>query len=320
MGRSLPGFITFLLVIGAAALAGCGVWQPSPDALGIGVGVAGLGLLKQLTPFNNVAATALATLDVLGNVGGKVINRIILQLGGTALTKAMLTTIQLKASDGDRGGKLIFDSTGSRTDSRQQYRGIAANAAFLTVDFSEIRSKTIKGQKLGSIDTRLLKTLSMEVQITGATAPTLVAHAEYDEAADYDALYEAVERQLIGKCLQQTYNFAAAGTFPVKLGYGQTGGSLIKRIHFHGATVTGAEVRKNGFIVHQSTSALVTFLENEYARTPQANIYTVDFIVDGNQSNALNAADAQTMEYYVTVSGAGNVTVELELLDPLGNN
>jgi hypothetical protein len=276
--------------------------------------------LKKLTPFDNVVATGVATLDVLTNIGGKVLNRIILTLGGGALTKAMLTAIQLRASDADKGGKLILDSTGGRTDSRMQYRGIAANAAFLTLDFNEIRSKSVKGQKLGSIDTRLLRTLSLEVTITGATTPSLTAHAEFEEAGDYEKLYDAVERSLLGKCLSQTYNFAAAGTFPVKLPYGHVGGSLIKRIFYHGATVTAAEVRKNGLVVFEALAALNNFVQGEYARTPQANIFAVDFIVDGNQSYALNAAEAQSMEYYVTVSGAGNVIVEMELLDPLANN
>lgn len=276
--------------------------------------------LKQLTPFNNVVATGKATLDVLENIAGKVINRIVLTLGGTALTKAMLTTIQIKASDVDKGGKLIFDSTGSRTDSRMQYRGIAANAAFLTLDFTEIRSKTVKGQKLGAIDTRLLKTLALEIQITGATAPTLTAHADFDEAADADKLYDPNERALIGKVLAQTYSFAAAGTFPVKLPYGLVGGSLIKRVFYHGATVTAAEVRKNGLVIFQAADPLNDFIQGEFGRTPQANIFAIDFIIDGNQSYALNAAEAQSMEWYVTVSGAGNVDLEMELLDPLGNN
>lgn len=275
---------------------------------------------KPLTPFNNVGATALATMDVLTNVAGKFINRIVLVLGGTAFTKAMLTTIRIKASDSDKGGKLIFDSTGPNVDARMQYRGIAANAAFLTLDFTEIRSKTVKGQKLGSIDTRLLKFLSLEAQITGATAPTFAAHVDFDEPEDHDSLYDKIERALIGKVLQQTYNFAAAGTFPFKLPYGQVGGSLIKRIFLSGATVTGAEVRKNGFPVHVGTSALINYVEGEYTRVPQANSYMIDFIPDGNQSYALDAASAQSMEYYITVNGAGNVVIEMELLDPLANN
>jgi hypothetical protein len=277
---------------------------------------------KQLVPFDgNISGGAgTATLDVLTNIGGKVVNRIILTLGGGALTKAMLTSVKMRASDTDKGGKLVFDSTGARTDSRQQYRGIAAAAAFLTIDLNEIRSKTVKGQKLGSYDTRLLRTLQLEVVVAGATAPTLVAHAAFDEAEDYDKLYEPAERALMAKVLSQEYAFSAAGTFPIKIPYGLVGGSLIKRIFYHGAIVTAAEVRKDGLVIFQAADALNDYVQGEFSRTSQANIFCVDFIVDGNQSYALNAAMAKSMEFYVTVSGAGSVALEMELLDPLGNN
>ncbi len=277
-------------------------------------------MLKKLVPFSPIPASGDATLDVLTNIGGKIINRIILTLTGGAFTKAMLSSIKFRASDSEKGGKLIFESTGARNDARMQHRGIAAAAGFLSLDFTEIRSKTIKGQKLGSIDTRNLRTLALEVSILGATTPALVAHADFDEPADYDAMYTAPERSLIAKVLSQNYDFAAAGTFPVKLPYGQVGGSLIKRLFFHGATVTAAEVRKNGQVQFEAADGLNDFHQTEYGRVPQAAMFCVDFIVDGNQSGALNAAAAGSMEYYVTVSGAGNVGVEMELLDPLGNN
>lgn len=278
-------------------------------------------MLKNLLPFTPQAQNSMTTLDVLGNVGGKVINRLILNIGGAANVKSNMTIIQLFASDSDKGGKIILNTTGANADARQQYRGVTANAAFLTLDFNEIRAKTIKGQKLGALDTRLLKTLQLQITFGAASAaPTVTGQAEYDEGADYDKLYDPVERALMAKVLSQTFNPGGAGTFGIKLPFGQVGGSLIKRIHYFGATVTGAEVRKNGFVVHQSVAAQNQFLQNEYGRTPQANVYTVDFIMDGNQSYALNAADAQSMEYYVTTSGAGNITAELELLDPLGNN
>lgn len=264
-------------------------------------------------PFNNVAPGSRATVD-FKNLIGFGIDRIILELGG--LTKAQIDAIQIKA-----GAKVIVDSTGARMDSRMQYRGITANAGFLTIDFSEIRSKTIKGQKLGIIDTTMIPQLTGEFQIDGAAVnPTLAAHAECSYLSEIAALYDKNERALIGKVLNQTYNFAGAGTFPVPLPYGRLGGSLIKRIHFFGATVTGAQIKKNGIVIHDSTQAVLDYVQTEYQRVPQANIYTVDFIEDGNQSNVLNAANAQTMEYYITTNGAGNVTAEVELLDPLANN
>lgn len=270
-------------------------------------------MFKRCLPVTNVLAAGVATID-FSNLFGYSIDRIILQLGGT-FTKAMITALQVRANT-----KLILDSTGARTDARMAYRGITANAAFLSLDFTELRSKTIIGQKLGSIDTRLCERLTAELTIAGATSPTLVAWAEVGSLVEFDKLYGPAERALVGKCLSQTYNFAAAGTFPVQIPYGRQGGSLIKRIHLHGSTVTAVEVKKDGITYHESVDAVNDFVQTENLRAPQANIYTIDFIVDGNQSNVLNAANAQTMEYYAVVSGAGNVTVEVEMLDPLSNN
>jgi len=262
----------------------------------------------RLNPFLNVVATGMATID-LSSIFGYTLQRIVLQLGGT-FTKAMITGARIKANS-----KTIFDDTGSRTDSRMQYRGIAANAAFLTLDFTEIRSKTIVGQMLGAVDTTAgITSLIGEIDIAGATSPTLTGWAEVTGPQT------GPERFLIGKVLNVTQNFAAAGEFPFNLPYGRLAGTLIKRIHYFGSTVTGARVKKNGIEVHNSVDAVNDFIQGEYQRTPQTNVYTVDFISDGNQSNVLNAADAQSMEYYITVSGAGNVTAVAELLDPLANN
>lgn len=268
-------------------------------------------IYRKLYPFQNVVATGMATVN-LSNLLGFTINRIVLQLGGTALTKAMLTGIRIKAN-----AKTIFDDTGSRTDSRMQYRGITANAAFLTIDFSEIRSKTIAGQLLGALDTTLgIESLTMEVDITGATAPTLAGFAELSEPqVGLDT------RGLIAKVLNITQNFGAAGTFPYQLDFGKKTSTIAKRIHFFGATVTSVEVKKAGISIFENLADAVNdFIQGEYQRTPQANVYHVDFVPDGNQSNALPLSPDKPMEYLVTVSGAGNVTAVAELLDPLGNN
>lgn len=267
-------------------------------------------MLLKCLPFSNVVANGLATID-FRNLIGFTVDRIVLQLGGTALTKAMLSSIQLKAN-----GKLFFDDTGARADSRMQYRGIGADLTLLTLDFSEIRSKTIIGQKLGSLDTNVgINSFTGEITIAGATAPTLSAYAEVS------APQAGNERALIAKVLNYTHNIGAAGKFPLSIPYGKQAGSLIKRLHlFHGGNVTDVEIKKNGLTVHESSKAVNEFIQKEYQRVPQANVYTIDFIADGNQSNVFNVANAQTAEYYVTTNGAGNVTVVAELLDPLSNN
>lgn len=265
--------------------------------------------LIRCNPFLNVVATGMASVD-FSSLFGYTIKRVILNLGGTTFTKAMLTGIRLKANS-----KTIFDDTGTRTDNRMQYRGLAANAAYLSLDFTEPRARTIVGQLVGALDTTAgITSLVGEFDIAGATAPTLQAWAEVTGPQT------GPERGLIAKVMNLTQNFAAAGEFPFNLPYGRLAGTLIKRIHYFGSTVTGARVKKNGVEVHNTVDGINDFCQGEYQRTPQTNVYTIDFVADGNQSNVLNAANAQTMEYYVTVSGAGNVVAVVEMLDPLANN
>lgn len=272
-------------------------------------------MMKKLLPFANVTASGLATLD-MRNLLGFTVHRLILQLGGTALTKAMFTDITLKANS-----KIIFNDTGSRIDTRQQYRGISASANYLVIDFDEIRSKTIVGQELGAIDTTFgISQLTGEFTIAGATAPTLSGWAEVSAPQVLSNGASQPERGLIAKVLNYNHYFGAAGKFPLDIPYGKAGGSLIKRLHLFGGTVTDVEIKKNGLTIEETSDAVNRYNLAEFLRVPQANVYAVDFVKDGNQSDVLNTANANTMEYYVTVSGAGNVTVVAELLDPLANN
>lgn len=265
-----------------------------------------------LTPLANVVATGKAT-GKWNDVLGYTLDRIILSLGGTAFTKAMMTDIILKAN-----GKTFWQDTGARNDSRMQHRGITAAAGLMTIDFSEIRARTIIGQSVGGIDTVScgIRDLSVEMQITGATAPTLSAIAQVSGAPQSDPNY----RNLMSKVLSFTQNFGAAGEFPLDIPYGRQAGAQIKRVFLFGATVTAARVKKNGIDVWNRSDTLNDFILTEYQRTPQANMVCIDFIEDGNLSKTHNAANSQTHQWFATVSGAGNVDIVVELLDPLENN
>lgn len=271
-----------------------------------------MGLRIKLLPFNNVVNNGLATLD-LQNLLGFCIERISLYLSGTALTKAMLAGIQIKAN-----GKIIYDSTGPRRDAAMQYRGITANSGFLTLDFSEIRSKTELGQSLGSIDTTAgITNLKMEISIAGATAPAIQGYAEVSPPqADAAA---SPYRNMIAKVHASTISIAAAGTFalPVPHMSPQDGGSIFKRIAFFSANMTGLVIKKNGIVVEESTKALNDYNAAEYRKVPQAGLYMCDFVIDDNQSQVFNSRNAQTIEVLGTFSGAETITIESEVLEPL---
>jgi hypothetical protein len=262
--------------------------------------------------FQNVVASGIATCDLNGLLG-YTIERLILQLGGTSFTKSMITSIQLKAN-----GKIIYDSTGPRLDTRNQYRGITANAGFLTIDFAEIRAKTELGQNLGCMDTTQgLSNLKLEVTVSGATAPTLQAFAEVNSPQVDPA--QAGTRGLIAKVHSTTLSIGAAGTFSIPVPHldPSAGGSVLKRAAFFSANMTGLVIKKNGIVIEDSSKALNDFNQTEYRKSPQAGLYMYDAIVDDIQSQVLNTRNAQTLEVLATFSGAETITVESELLEPL---
>ncbi|PJJ17814.1 hypothetical protein CLU90_0994 [Janthinobacterium sp. 67] len=271
-----------------------------------------MGQRLKLLPFNNVVANGVATLD-LNNLLGYTIERMTFVLSGTALTKAMLTSIQLKAN-----GKIIWDSTGARQDARMQYRGISAAAGFLTIDFSEVRSKTELGQSLGAIDTTVgMQNLKLELTITGATAPAIQGYAEVSRPQVDGA--ELATRNLIARIHSTTITIGAAGTFSLPIPHVEvsSGGSLFKRWAIFSANMTGLLIKKNGIVIEENTKALNDFSQLEYRKVPQAGLFMQDFIVDDNQSQILNTRNAQTMEILGTFSAGETITIESEVLEPL---
>jgi hypothetical protein len=272
-----------------------------------------MGARLKLQQFNNVVAAGIATCD-LNNLLGYTIERLVLQLGGGAFTKSMITGIQLKAN-----GKVVYDSSGPRLDSRNQYRGITANAAFLTIDFAEIRAKTELGQNLGCIDTTQgISNLKLEITTSGATTPTLAGFAEVN-APQVDPA-QAPTRGMIAKVHTATLTIGAAGTFSIAVPhlFPQDGGSVFKRIAIFSSNMTAMLMKKSGIVIEDSIKAFNDFNQGEYRKVPQSGLYMVDFIVDDIQSQVLNTRNAQTMEVLGTFSAGETITVEAELLEPLG--
>lgn len=270
-----------------------------------------------LNPFTNVVASGVAICD-LRNLFGYTIERITLQLGGGALTKAMLTSLQLKAN-----GKVIFDSTGSATDSRMQWRGITANAAFLTIDFLELKARSKLGLMMGGLDTTIgVKDLRLEVTIAGATTPTLIGYAEVTQpqlAAEY-----ANVRPLIARVHRVSQTIGAAGVFPLQVPHldPNSGGSIFKRIHLLSANCTGARVERNGIREWEANSvAFNNFNGAEYGRTSQASLFPLDFIADGLMEDRVldtrPAVGCTIAQVYGTFSAGETIVIEAEVLEPL---
>ena len=320
---ALPAAIYTIAIAGAVGLdqVARSAARRAHDALFAYMGRAGLALgaaqLIPLQPFTNVVPAGIAISD-LSNLFGYTVERLILQLGGTALTKAMLTGLQLKAN-----GKVIFDSTGVATDAREQYRGITANANFLTIDFLELKARSKLGLMGGAIDTTLgIKNLRLEVTIAGATAPTLAGWAEVS-IPQTSKEYQNV-RPLIARVHRNTMTIGGAGTFLLAVPHidPNQGGSIFKRIAVFSANITGARVERSGIREWDvSVAAMNSFNQGEYGRVPQASLFVIDFVVDGLQEDRVldtrPAAGCNIAACYGTFSAAETITIESEVLEPL---
>lgn len=265
-------------------------------------------LLRLGLPFSNVVANGVATAQV---TPGRTIHRIILKLGGTTFTKAMISLLKVKAN-----GKVVFEGSGTQVDKLQTYRGITANAAYLSLDFSELRGRDLLDQFIGAWDTSQgIANITLEVTIAGATAPTLEHYLV--ESGKQNEPYAPVMHKL----LRYPFNTATGGKLPIVLPFGAQNGAVIKRAHFEntGGFMTALTVKQDGLVIHESIKAVNEFVQNEHQRTPQANIYSCDFIVDGNQNQALDTRGARSMEWIPEFSAADSGYVMVEYYDTLGN-
>ena len=269
---------------------------------------------RKALPFSNVVATGQATNRI---TIGKTLNNLQLQLGGTALTKAMISMFRLKAN-----AKTIFEGSGTQIDLINAYRGLTTAAQFLDIPFEDLSGLDQLDRFIGALDTsRGIADLTTEVDIAGATAPTLGAR-----------LHEAApQRQADGSpspfaglmCKQLRYGFAvsAAGQLPLNFPFGPQSGAVIKRVHVFntGGFMTGATVKEDGLIIHESTKAQNEYEQIRNKRVPQANMYTIDFVLDGNVRNAFDTRRAQSVEWLFDFSAADSGFVVIEYLDLLGN-
>ena len=243
-------------------------------------------LIRYGLPFSNVVASGTATNQV---TPGRTVENLRLKLGGTSFTKAMISGIKIKAN-----GKVIVEGTGSDIDKINAYRGHVADAAFLDLFFADYQLNNELDRMVGAFDTSVgISNITSEITIAGATAPTL-SPILIESAAQKASTGEAAPfAPLISKLLRYPFNIATGGRLPVNVPFGPQSGSIIKRLHvFHGGNMTGATVKEDGLVVHESVKAENEYEQKRFGRVPQANVYTLDFVADGDIRKALDTRNA----------------------------
>lgn len=264
-------------------------------------------------PFSNVVATGTATNNI---TPGRTLEVSRFKLGGISLTKAMLTGIKVKAN-----GKVIVEGTGTELDKINAYRGVASQAAYLDIFFADYAMNNELDRLVGAFDTSMgISNITQEVTIAGATAPVMTQILlESAQQKDQQGAAQPYA-PLLSKVLKYPYNIASGGRLPITVPFGPQSGSIIKRLHvFHGGNMTGATVKQDGLVIHESVTADNEHEQKRFGRVPQSGVYTIDFVTEGNIRNALDTRDARSLEWLFDFSAADTGTVYVEYLDPLGN-
>jgi hypothetical protein len=269
--------------------------------------------IRHLEPWTNVAANARAILNsqlVLGNI----IERVYLVLGGTTFTKALITAIRVKLN-----GKTVFgDISGTNLDLFQTYQLGNTNAAFLTVDFVEPDSKSMQGDIIGALDTNAagVTVYTMEADIGAATAPTLDSFVQLRDTASVtpENGFNPKLRPLIRALIQTNLTSTAAAEQQYQLNIGSGGNSLVKRLIIFSTILTSVRIKRNSLDIYETVNpALASFIQSDYGKHPQTNMYVVDWLADGNQSDTQPTRNPDTTvanyQFLLTASGAGTFLV-----------
>lgn len=279
--------------------------------------------IRHLEPLQNVAPNGRAVVSsklVLGNV----IERVYLVLGGGAFTKALINAIRVRIN-----GKVVFgDISGAYLDLIQRYTLLNNNAAYLTIDFTEPTARSIQGQLMGAINTNMagVTDFAIEVDIGAATTPTLDAWVQLrapssvSPANGFDPNLAPVIRALIPTTLPVT----AAAETQFDVNYGSGGNSLIKRIFVMSSILTSVRIKRDSLDVFEAVNAaLNSYMQLDYGRVAQANMYVWDPLVDGNQSDAYPTrrpdGTPSNYQFLFTASGAGSHQLFTDVYSTVGS-
>lgn len=272
-----------------------------------------MSIRVKLPPFQNVGANLTAVIPAIPQ--GMTYKSISLRLGGTTFTKAMITGLRLWL-----GGKKIWDATGSHIDAINSYFRATANAAYLNLHFANPRAKNPADHLIGAIDTSsIYSNFSMEVDIGGATAPTLEAYARVAAPIAKDRPYRGMLRTLI----KGVHPAPSAAEFSLPVALGSRQGGLVRALHlFHTGNVTKLQVLKDSFhLIQEGAVAVLQAEQNEFARVTQANLLNGDFVLEDFDAMSVPTlrpdGSPAAFETKVTVSAADTVTSYTDMLQTL---
>lgn len=268
----------------------------------------------KLNPFLGVAAGGLATL-VTDELKGRSVHALMFRRGnggGAGFTAAHMTNLTINLN----GKSLLDDISGAQLQDFNDYEGLGASTDFLFHYFGDPTARTIRGQHQGDLDLSVhAGPLELKVDIAAAAvAPTLevwalVGPPKAQMGLGFSAAEVLTVRALIPTVVQEAA-LVTRKSEPIGLGSGA--GARIRKLAFFHANLLSVEVKKQGIILHEDLDdAENDAIQTDFGRVPQAGLYMVDFVVDGNMGEAQDTLrpDGQPWNYQVLVSTSAGDTI-----------
>lgn len=267
--------------------------------------------IVRLNPFPSVPATGTATLAT-DQLKGMSVHGLVFVQGGGAFTKAMLTSIRVGANGKNFSPSLL---TGPQLQDLNDFDSFADTANHVFFWFGDPSARTIRGQHLGDLDLSIHKgPLEIECVISGATTPSLQVWAivgvpKLQMGLGFSEAEAITCRALIRSVIQES---AAVARKAEGIGLGSGAGARIRKLAFFHANLTAVEMRKQGNVKHEDlVAALNNAIQDDFGRVPQAGLYVVDRVVDGNMGEADDTVDANgnpwNIQVLVTTSAADTI-------------
>jgi len=267
---------------------------------------------RKLPAFEGVGANQTATLKV--PIGVRY-HRISLLYGGT-FTLANMTEIRVIVN-----GKVVQRFSGTDRDAMNQFDGLEAAAGILVLPFDRIGLKLYERETETAINTGSrndqtgaeITNFTVEVDISGATAPTLEGYATVS-----DALPGGPGSMLFIK--KFTYAPAGAGDYEIAdLPKGTSETLSYNRIWFKpdANNITYLKVERNGYISFERTSALNIRLQTDGVRVPQTGYYAIDTTEAGYGGQLVPLVGLDDFRLRLTVDGAMSLPTTVEYFGTL---
>jgi hypothetical protein len=276
--------------------------------------------MLKLNAFPSVAANATASLST-DQVRGYSLHGIVLERGGTTFTNAQINSVRARLNGKDIANLV----TGSQLVAMNDYEGFPDVTNYTFLFFGDPAARTIRGQHLGDVDCSVYDyPLTIEVDIGGATAPTLQAYALVGVPKKQMGIgftdKEAAILRALPRTVIQPSAAVARNTYGISIG--ASPGARIRRVWFFNTNLTNVDLRKQSLIKWDNASAaLNNAIEQQFVRTPQAGLYVLDRIMDGNQgeSETTVSPDGKSWNIQValTTSAADTITAFADIFTTL---